>query len=111
MIENLTIVDNPDAKIYLYGDPTSSEDYDITSDRVPTPNTTNGLGDKEAMDNSGLYKNYCKVSLPTEVIFVNMPPEQKANFEISKDKFLSEAGITVQFMTSTEYENYKNSNN
>lgn len=109
LVENLTIMDSPNAKIYLYGDPTTGGNDgvgDITADRVSVPNTTNGLGDKEEKDKSGLYKNYNKASIPTEVIIVNMPQSYKNNFSISKDKFLLKAGIEVNFMTTEEYKEY-----
>ena len=111
IIENLTIMDKPEAKIYLYSDPTTGANadvYDITAERVSVPNSTNGLTSGEEPDKSGLYKNYNVASLPTEVIIVNMPDGYKNNFSISKDEFISEVGLDVKFMTTEEYKEYQN---
>ncbi len=118
IIENLTIMDKPEATMYLIGDPTAAENTsavkDITADRVPIPNTTNGLdasgNGKEEKDKQGLYKNYNKVSLPTEIIIVNMPDAYRKNFKISPDEFISNAGLNVKFMTTEEYKEYQKNN-
>lgn len=115
IIENLTIMDKPEATMYLISDPTNadatSKVMDFTQDRVSVPNTTNGLGEgKEEKDKQGLYKNYNQASLPTEIIIVNMPDAYKKNFKISPDEYISKAGLNVKFMTTEEYKEYQKNN-
>ena len=104
-------LDNPNIPLYLFSDPTTgakSGVYDFSAERVAVPSTTSGI--TEEKDKQELYKNYCKATLPDEVIIVGFTESQKKNFKISLDEFISKnKKIEIKYLTPAEYQEYLNS--